>query len=75
MGIAKPCTHLHPPPPNSFQLPSSFLKHPQRYKNQNIAHNWAISPTDSPTNLDLDFQNSDAKMTIIITIMKKIYLE
>ena len=36
MGMNKPCTHLYPPPPSSLQ-------HPQRYKNQNIAHNWAIS--------------------------------
>ena len=30
-------TQLHPPPPSSLQ-------HPQQYLNQNIAHNWAISP-------------------------------
>ena len=49
MGIT--CTQLHPPPPSSFQpplssfqLPPSSLQHPQCYKNQNITHNWAISP-------------------------------
>ena len=35
---------LHPPPPSSFQPPPSSLQHPQRYQNQNIALNWAISP-------------------------------
>ena len=42
---------MHPPPPSSFQpTPSSFqsspcsLQHTQQYLNQNIAHNWAISP-------------------------------
>ena len=53
-GITKPCTHLHPapstsiqlhpPPPNLFQSLPSSLQHPQKYLNQNIAHNWAISP-------------------------------
>ena len=33
---------LHPPPPSSFQPPTSSLQHPE-YLNQNIAHNWAIS--------------------------------
>ena len=42
--IAKLCTHLHPPPPSSFQPPPSSLQHPQQYLNQNIARNWAISP-------------------------------
>ena len=52
MGIAKTRTHLglasststqlHLPPPKSFQPPSSSLQHLQRYKNQNIALNWAI---------------------------------
>ena len=37
-------TQLHPPPFNSFQPPRSSLQHPQRYKNQNIARNWGISP-------------------------------
>ena len=37
-------THLHPPSPSSFQSPPSSLQHPQQYLNQNIAHNWAISP-------------------------------
>ena len=37
-------TQLHPPPPNSFQPLPSSLQHPQRYKNQNIARNWGISP-------------------------------
>ena len=37
-------TQLHPPPPSSFQSPPSSLQHPQQYLNQNIAHNWAISP-------------------------------
>ena len=44
MGITKPCTQLHPPPPSSFQPPPSSLQHPQQYLNQNIARNWAISP-------------------------------
>ena len=51
MGITKPCTHihpahfnLHPAPSSSFQPPPSSLQHPQRYKNQNIARHWAISP-------------------------------
>ena len=42
---------MHPPPPSSFksppssfQLPPSSLQHPQRYLNQYIARNWAISP-------------------------------
>ena len=43
-GITKLCTHLHPPPPSSFQPPPSSLQHPQQYLNQNIARNWAISP-------------------------------
>ena len=37
-------TQLHPPIKGSFQPPLSSLQHPQRYKNQNIACNWAISP-------------------------------
>ena len=37
-------THPHPPPPNSFQPPLRSLQHPQQYLNQNIVHNWAISP-------------------------------
>ena len=44
MGITKPCPHLHPSPPSSFQPPPSSLRHPQQYLNQNIARNWAISP-------------------------------
>ena len=36
-------THLHPPPPSSFQPPPSSLQHSQHYLNQNIARNWAIS--------------------------------
>ena len=62
MGIAKSCIHLHPAPststqlhlpaPSSFQLPPSYLQHPQRYKNQNIARNWAIS-----ANLDRKIQS------------------
>ena len=43
-GIAKPCTHLHPPLPSSFQSPPSSLEYPQHYQNQNIACNWSISP-------------------------------
>ena len=37
-------TQLHSPPSSSFQSPTSSLHHPQRYLNQNIARNWAISP-------------------------------
>ena len=37
-------TQLHPPPPSSFQPPSSPLQHPRQYLNQNIARTWAISP-------------------------------
>ena len=44
MDIAKPCTHLQPSRPWSFQRPLSSLQYPQRYKNQNIALNWSISP-------------------------------
>ena len=54
MAIAKPCTQLHPaplsstqllpPPPSSIQPPLSSLQHLLYLKNQNIAHNWAISP-------------------------------
>ena len=36
--------HLHPSPPSSFQPPPSSLQHPQQYLNQNIAHNWTVSP-------------------------------
>ena len=38
-------TQLHPPPPSSFQPPTSFLQHSQQYLNQNIARDWAISPS------------------------------
>ena len=34
----------HPPPPSSFQSPSSSLQHLQQYLNQYIARNWEISP-------------------------------
>ena len=51
LNCASTSTQPHPPPPSSFQppsssfqLPPSSLQHPQRYKNQNIARNWAISP-------------------------------
>ena len=54
MGIAKPSTHLHPAPftstqlyslpPSLFQPPHGSLQHPQRYKSQNNAHNWAFFP-------------------------------
>ena len=54
MGSAKLCTNLHSAPStstqlhplwlNSFQPSPSSLKIPQRYKNGNIARNWAISP-------------------------------
>ena len=44
LNCAPTSTHLHPPPPSSFQPPPSSLQHPQQYLNQNIAHNWAISP-------------------------------
>ena len=37
LNRAPTSTQLHPPPPSSLQ-------HPQRYNNQNIAPNWAISP-------------------------------
>ena len=37
LNCAPSSTQLHPPPPSS-------LLHPQQYLNQNIAHNWAISP-------------------------------
>ena len=36
--------HLHSAPSSSFEPPPSSLLQPQRYKNQNIARNWAISP-------------------------------
>ena len=38
-------TQLHPPPPSSFQPSPSSLLQPQQYLNQNIARNWAISPS------------------------------
>ena len=51
LNHASTSTQHHPPPPSSFQpppssfqLPPSPLQHPQRYKYQNIARNWAISP-------------------------------
>ena len=44
LNCAPTSTHLHPPPPSSFQPPPSSLQHPQQYLNQNIARNWAISP-------------------------------
>ena len=44
-------TQLHPPPLSSFKPPPSSLQHSQRYKNQNIARNWAIS-----TNLGRKFK-------------------
>ena len=44
LNRAPSSTQLHPPPPSSFQSPPSSLLHPQQYLNQNIAHNWAISP-------------------------------
>ena len=37
-------TQLHLLLPSSFQPPTSSLQHPQQYLNQNIAHNWTISP-------------------------------
>ena len=37
-------TQLHPPPPSSFQPPTSSMQHPQQYLDQNISRNWAISP-------------------------------
>ena len=52
LNRAPSSTQLHPPPPNSFQPPRSSLQHPQRYKNQNIARNWGISP-----NLGRKFQS------------------
>ena len=51
LNHAPASTQLRPPPPSSFQPPSSSfqppprsLQHPQRYQNQNIAGNLAISP-------------------------------
>ena len=44
LNRAPTSTHLHPPPPSSFQPPPSSLQHPQQYLSQNIAHNWTISP-------------------------------
>ena len=37
-------TQLHTSSPSSFQPPTSSLQHPRQYLNQNIAHNWVISP-------------------------------
>ena len=54
-SIAKICSQLHPTPPSSFQLIPSSLQHPQRYKNQCIACNWAISPNLGQKNLKLSF--------------------
>ena len=36
-------TQLYPPPPSSFQPPTSCMQRPQQYLNQNIAGNWIIS--------------------------------
>ena len=44
LNRAPSSTQLHPPPPSSFQPPTSSLQHPQQYLKQNIAFNWAISP-------------------------------
>ena len=44
LNRAPSSTQLHPPSLSSFQPPPSSLQHPQQYLNQNIAHNWAISP-------------------------------
>ena len=52
-------TQLHPPPPSSFQPPPSYLQHPQRYKNQNIARNWEISQ-----NLDRKIQSCPSYLEI-----------
>ena len=35
---------FHPSPSSSIHLKPSSLQHLQRYKNQNIALNWEISP-------------------------------
>ena len=35
---------MQPPPPSSFQPPSSSLQHPRHHQNQNITCNLAISP-------------------------------
>ena len=49
VGIAKPCTQLHPAPspPTTTQLhpppPGLFCLQSQHCKNQNIARNWTIS--------------------------------
>ena len=44
VGIAQLYNQLHQPPRNLFQPLPSSLQHPQSYKNENIVHNWAISP-------------------------------
>ena len=53
LNCAPTSTKLHPPPPSSFQPPPSSLQHPQKYSNQSIERNWAISP-----NLDRKIQSS-----------------
>ena len=52
LNRAPSSTQRHLPPPISFEPPPSSLQHPQRYYNQNIACNWAISP-----NLDQKIQS------------------
>ena len=44
LNCAPTSTQLDPPPPSSFQPPPSSRQHSQQYLNQNIAHNWIISP-------------------------------
>ena len=48
-------TQLQLPSPSSFQPPPSSLDQPQRYKNQNIARNWAISPNLDQKNRSCQF--------------------
>ena len=48
-------TQLHPPSPSSFQPEASSLEHPQQYLNQNVAHNWRISPKFMPKEWTLSF--------------------
>ena len=43
LNFAPTYSQFHPAPPSPFQPPHSSQQHPERYKNQNIARNWAIS--------------------------------
>ena len=69
---------MHPLPPSSFQSPPSSLQHPQRYQNQNIARNWAISPNlgrkiqSCPFCLKIGTHDISRMLTLIPTLVFRI---